>query len=164
MWQITQFTGFLSQELFSVSAHNLESFPKIVRGLVSAGKFAAETFDPNMADSLVDHLFENKETGHPGLDLAALNIQVKTKRWFVYLFVCWIWTLTWSILLWNNCLINIGSVRIRWIFFLPQTLVNICFIALICWQTVWFVGQRWESETLNIEHGAGMRKKIDFIE
>ncbi|XP_070193543.1 salivary peroxidase/catechol oxidase-like [Littorina saxatilis] len=63
------------RELFSVSAHNLESFPKIVRGLVSAGKFAAETFDPNMADSLVDHLFENKETGHPGLDLAALNIQ-----------------------------------------------------------------------------------------
>ncbi|KAK7102726.1 chorion peroxidase-like [Littorina saxatilis] len=63
------------RELFSDSAHNLENFPNIVKGLVSSDQTPAEDFDSNMADSLVNHLFENNESGRPGLDLAALNIQ-----------------------------------------------------------------------------------------
>jgi hypothetical protein len=36
----------------------------------------AEIFDNHIASSITDHLFENNKMGKPGLDLAALNIQV----------------------------------------------------------------------------------------
>ena len=58
-----------------MSEHNLAHFEKIIKGLVSAESHA-EKFDPNLADSLTNHLFENNLKGHPGLDLASLNIQV----------------------------------------------------------------------------------------
>ncbi|KAK7102407.1 chorion peroxidase-like [Littorina saxatilis] len=62
------------KDLYSTSAHNLENYPNVIKGLVTPINHA-EAFDPNVATSLVDHLFENNKAGRPGLDLIALNIQ-----------------------------------------------------------------------------------------
>ncbi|XP_076469000.1 chorion peroxidase-like [Babylonia areolata] len=62
----------LLKDLFSTSSHNLEHYRSIVAGLVSKDNHAGE-FDPNMPESITDHLFQN--TNGFGLDLPALNIQ-----------------------------------------------------------------------------------------
>ena len=62
-------------ELFGVSRHNLDNYTSIVSGLVSPLQHAM-AFDPHLAPSLTDHLFENNKDYTPGLDLAAINLQV----------------------------------------------------------------------------------------
>ncbi|KAK7496685.1 hypothetical protein BaRGS_00012092 [Batillaria attramentaria] len=72
------FTGEMHRlkDLFGVSYHTLDNYEKIVLGLVGLDTMVkSESFDSNIATSIVDHLFEN-DPGHAvGFDLMALNIQ-----------------------------------------------------------------------------------------
>ncbi|KAL8585843.1 hypothetical protein ACOMHN_040068 [Nucella lapillus] len=61
------------RDLFSVSSHTLDYFKSIVQGLVGNRNYA-ESFGPEMVDSVTNHLFANTND-EMGFDLAALNIQ-----------------------------------------------------------------------------------------